>query len=58
MTFFYRYAPQSANDVQEKSAPLPEDMRADIEEFTSSIDFSLVQTSVTCVAMTSVEQLM
>ena len=41
----------------EKAAPLPEDMREDVEEYTSSMDFSLIQVSASCVAMTYVGEI-
>ena len=53
MAFFIcRYPPYSATDVLEKAAPLPEDMREDVEEYTSSMNFCLVKVSATSVAMT------
>ena len=53
----FRYPPCNATDVLEKAAPLPEDMREDVEEYTSSMDFSLIQVSASCVAMTYVGEI-
>ena len=48
----HRCSPYDPAEVLERAAPLPADLRADIERYVASIDFCLVQVADNCVGMT------
>ena len=50
--FVFRCVQYETASVLERAAPLPADMRADIEDYVTSMDFSIVQISDNCVSMT------
>ena len=48
----FRCVQYKTADVLERAAPLPADMRADIEDYADSMEFSIILISENCVSMT------
>ena len=52
LLYVFRCVQYKAADVLERAAPLPADMRADLEDYVASMEFSIILISESCVSMT------